>query len=144
MLFEDNSVTIVPHVERTEGRALAAKVISTTLSRARQICVEMSASSLTAPDSSATKIESLLVPGQKVGGSGSLKGGSLAHLMQRDQQRPSFANLDVLGRQVPKADIEKVFQDLLWEENRIQTYAIMLANPDSKNVVLFDSKRNEL
>jgi ankyrin repeat protein len=157
MLFDDDTVTIVPAIEREEEKGLPVKVISTTLSRARQICeiaeegttlvsfASDSEQGSSVAESSPVLRKTPLSPKGSISGNGSLKGGSLATLMLRES-RPSFSKSNSASSftKVNREDMEKCFQDLLWEENRIHTYASLLVNPDSKEVVLFDSKRNEL
>jgi ankyrin repeat protein len=134
MVFEDGSVAIVPRTEHEESKGLAAKVISTTMTRARQLVDMTMASKAAGSDESSSP------PMSPVKG----KGGSLAQLQMREQQRPSFANSPSALSGPPAAVVQKTFQDLLWEENRINTYVGLLKDTDQKEVVLFDSKRNEL
>jgi ankyrin repeat protein len=104
MVFSDTKVAIVPSVEREEGKGLAAKVISSTLARARQLADAPSAS----PDTMSPK--------------GS-KGNSIVALQMREQQgRPSFSQptLGASGQAI-SAELQRTFQDLLWEENRVTT-----------------------
>ncbi len=131
MVFDDGKVAIVPRVEREEGKGLAAKVVSSTMARARHLAENESGDS-SAPDSPSQP------PLSPVRG----KGGSLAQLL-REHHRPSFNNSTV-GVGVSSEAVQKRFQDLLWEENRVSAYAAWLKGTDQQEVVLFDSKRNEL
>lgn len=132
MVFADSKVAIVPSVEREEGKGLAAKVISSTLARARQL-----------DDSAGSPPSSMLSPNK-----GS-KGSSLAALQLREQQqvtRPSFSQAPPMhsSGMTLTPDLQRSFQDLLWEENRVTSYVPWVKGSEQQQVVLFDSKRNEI
>lgn len=126
MAFDDGSVTIVPTTERADGKGLAAKMVSTMFARAARGRADRKGAPASAGNTPTGSLKGV-PPALKAAGSAALNG------------RPTGSVLSV-----EDAERDLHLQQLLWEENRIGTYASLLKNPEAMRVVFFESKRNEM
>lgn len=145
MVFSDGTVTIVPEGERDDSKGFAAKVVSSMYARVTKKVSATSGGILatssrdTSGGGSWRAKRSPSTPEPKT--SPTVHRPSDGLMSPTSPVRPSEGALNV---SVISTENQSGFPFMLWEENRLTTYATLLKNPENMRVVFFESKRNEI